>query len=1594
MSTIQAINVTVSGFDPNTKYKFIFKNNGGNWPVRVSPLSGVFFPNSVKSYIYFCSNSGECPESDPNVFYNVPENSLTAPGLDLDNKSLYTILDLEIRDNNSDELLYTHPCVMQCDQCIPKLSLSFNNDNGDLSLTKDDGNSKRFNVKCDGLIPNQEYTYVLSGGGGNWPLKITPRSGIITTSSSDFTINGLLSFCPSTGACPSTDPSIINYQNIENRRFSEDPYSIVDVSLVPNDDTFQNKIAGSFSATCLDCIPAIQILSPNFINIGSNNSNNEFEVTVNNLVIGERYNYSFAGLDGNWPLILSPQSGSVVATSDSMKIPVVATFCTATGLCPSGSPGIMPYTNLRSSSVALNSIKKQSRFKMSLNQNAYATPVAYSNDIVAVCNDCLPLLKARLPSSTALSLGDGNYVAFNLQIENMVPGIEYQYVFKNIDSNWPAIINPLSGSIIRNNDGGTTQTVPASVTLCQSTGLCPNGCANVLTYTAAPNCNNKIARFKAEVTAVGYDIPSVNSNSYIVTCNDCIPMPSAVLPNVIVDSDNEKLFNVIIDNLSPTSEYRYKFISLDSNWPVSISPISGVITSASEHTLSVSASFCQNTGVCPNGSPNILPYTAGSSKQFNFGSLNKFAKIRLEIDPVLPSNNDSATVYSNEAMIKCSGCIQTPTITVPKEVTIGLDNFATINISGANLSPNTEYKYKLLSLDSNWPTVVNPVSGSVVKSSTCNIPVSVSFCASTGICPDGNKNILSYNISTSYNQFTLSSLQKSSKFQVQFDPVDDDLPIVYSNESLIRCSGCLPDPEIILPDTVVISDNNPKKFFISGINLLDGVEYRYRFIGLDSNWPTVLNPISGNIISSTSVHIPIEASFCVSTGVCSNGSKNVLDYTLANENQYKFNLLSKTSKIKLELIPNTAGLPTVYSNETAIICSGCLPEPEVVLPDTIVVTNINPVKFFMSGINLLEGVEYTYKFIGLDSNWPTMVNPISGTIISSKSFNLPIETSFCASTGICPSSSKNVLNYTLANNSQYTIGLLSKVSKAKLELTPNIAGLQKIYSNETKILCSGCLNPLSAEFKPSLINNPSKNNQNNNIKLNFNGLVPGVEYSYVLEPVKNNWPMTVNPISGTLVSPNTSGEATIYYDICYSTGLCPSDSLYVLPYTYTSDSENRKQFNVRAKVKTLNSSLLEAEAFSNIFSIRCDNADCLPKITISGIPATGGINFRESYRITSVIKNLLPDIVYSYKYKSLDANWPSIVYPASGIIRNASGYEIPTSIQFCKSTGLCPNNGNSSVLAYDLDSVCQTTNNELAFTKYVNFLLEVEPLAVPGLSKVYSNTSLLTMTNNIGGLEITYNPPLNTDGGTVIGSNDGITLNSVSNGAFSLRTKASGLLVGEKYEYSVNYLDSNWPVVITPQSGSFIATQDNKIIYTDVGFCFPSGECSINTKDVILKYRTNSLYNKNRTEFVTVNISVQQSGCPQSIAYGKDYKIECNDCVPNNPVSVAISGGPLLNLGSCCSGTRLMLVNIKGASSSDRYKYEFSSLTNNVTFNQPSSGYLTFTKNGSGVIMGIANTSLDNYDEGVVRFKLSNENNGIEANDYLGLKCGPNECAT
>jgi hypothetical protein len=1312
MSTIKTIDIAVSGLNPNQRYNFEFLNKGGNWPVKVSPLSGVFYPKSVKTYVYFCSNTGECPSSDPAVFYNIPSTNLTNAGLDLENKSLYSVLELKISDFNTRETVYTYPCVVECDECNPKLSMEFNDNMGNLVLSSDDGNSKPFSVTFLGLIPNQSYSYVLNGGGGNWPLKLTPRSGVIQTWSTDYKVEGLLSFCPSTGACPEADTSVINYVNFENRRYSQDPYSIINVSLTPSVEDLQKTVRGSFSVTCSDCIPSVQIESPSFVHVLENNDNNEFEIKVHNLVIGEKYTYNFVGVDANWPLLVSPYSGVITASADTMTLPVSVSFCPATGLCPNDSVGIMSYTTNRSSILSLDTIKKQSRFKMVLNQSSYSVPVINSNDIIAVCNDCIPKSSAKLPASALLENGDNN-TSFDLELDGLIPGVEYRYSFDGLDTNWPVIVSPLSGVILAS---APKHNIPVEVSVCYATGLCPNNGPNVLpyVYNSVTSLVNKNIKLKTNIIPLGsYGLPLFSSNELKVNCESCLDDTTVTLPNaVVVDETNPGLFVIEANKLLPNVEYKYKIVTTESNWPTVVSQTSGTINNKTSASIGTSVVFCAATGFCANGAPNVLPYNIGSSSQFSFGSLEKFTKLKIELDPV---TEGLPTIYSNEMTVVCDNCVTPLSAKIPDNINlIGGINFnsSNFNLELEGLIPGIEYRYSFDGLDSNWPAMVSPISGTILATeSSYSVPVSLTLCYSTGLCPTSGPNILSY----TYNANS-SSINKIVRFKANIIPSGYGLSGVSSNQAVVSCNNCLNETTIIVPSNETIDSANNYAFNAEIEGLLPNVEYKYKYVSVDGNWPAIISPISGTIRNTRTYEIPTSASFCASTGVCGNNAPNVLSYSLGSACQLNYSPLSKFTKFKLELDPVTEGLPTVYSNDITFTCDDCFNPLSVVNPSgfitltdkdsTVVQTNIN---------NMVVGKRYSYVVEGVDSTWPATAYPFSGTILATgSSCVLDTTVTLCPSTGLCPNGVDNVLSWSIDPSCTVNFGKVDKSVKLRLKVKEENCDNNDTYSNETRISCLGCIKPIS-------------------------------------------------------------------------------------------------------------------------------------------------------------IVNISQDL--------------------------------------------------SLLLADDIVGISDTTN-------------------------------------------------------------------------YQLKSSISGLIVGESYKYNINYIDSNWPTVVSAQSGSFIATDPTKNVYTDIGFCYPSGECSSDTRDAILKYKNNSLYDKSNTKFISFNMSVEPSGCNGSKSYSDDFTVKCLDCLPNIEYRVNFSGSPIMALPvGCCSGTRLMLVNINGAIPGDVHKYEFSSLSPNVTFNIPFSGYTTFQQGGSGTIMAIANTTLTNYDEAVVKFKLSNEATGFEANDYLGLKCGP-ECAT
>jgi hypothetical protein len=1172
MSTIKILDLAVSGLDPHTKYKFAFENKGGNWPIRVSPLSGVFYPERVKTYVYFCANSGECLSSDPNVFFNLPSNNPSVPGLSLEEKSLYSVLDLVIKDFDTSEVVYTHPCIVECDECADRLSIFTT----DLHLTTASNNFAQYSITFSNLIPNQSYSYNLDGIGGNWPIKVSPVSGTITPHSNSYTAKGIVSFCPYSGACVSNDTSVLNYSLDfdNNRQYSQDPYSVVKVTLAPTDDYLQKGVTDTFIVTCDECIPQLNIVvENNVVFIDDVNVGATLNVAFNNLVPGERYQYIFNGKDGNWPLIVSSHSGALYASSSSAIIPFAVNFCSTTGICPDTIAGVMSYDTDQNNPVNINNIHKQSQFNISVYQDGRSEPVAISNDVLVKCNDCIQNANALL--DPVVILEDVNTGTTNATLNNLIVGETYNYHFESVNNNWPLNIYPVSGSIVATN---STVDIATKIVYCESSGACPSGMLNVLDYT-----------------------------------------------------------------------------------------------------------FDNNSVLSPN------------------------TNVKLIVNPV---NSLLSSFRSNTMNVQCVNCLAPKTIAqLPAQIVLdGPQIEATdVELTFDNLLVGETYNYYYRGVNNNWPAALYPISGTIVASdTTVTITSKLKICASTGLCPSTNTTVLSYNYANS------SPLNKNINFVADIVPQKSYLDSFSSNHCSVYCNNCIAKPLISLSSDTVLTDTDTHNLSINIENISPDYQYSYRLLSTNANWPVVIYPISGTIEGVSNKAFDAKLSFCASTGICAS-SNNVLDYQVGSVCDKYFNPLNKFAQIKLELQTNNTE-PPIYSDETIIGCDGCIHSISVSLDREYLDlqnTNIVTVTGYIN--NLVPNKTYFYEVEGLEGTWPVMVYPLSGTIYSSgNNIAMPIKLSFCPSTGVCPQNADlPVLPYTVDNNCFTDFGGSVKYSMFRLKVSDSECDSETVYSNTTRLSCS----------------------------------------------------------------------------------------------------------------------------------------DCLPKPTV---------RYKDNANLVNTLE------------KSITSNNP-----------------------------------------------------------------------------------------------------------------------------YELHTMFSGLVVGQNYDYVVNYVDSNWPVVVTPQSGSFIAKNLTKSIKTNVAFCYPTGECVSNNTDAILSYSSNSIYDNSDKKFITINFDLTSSDCSMPTVYGEDFNLICDNCFPQSSYSVSISGGPIMTLPiSCCSGTRLITTNISGAVPKIQHAYYFEPLSPNVSIQSPSSGYVTFKDSGSYNVFAISNINLSEYDEGLIRFRLINTSDSVENIDYLAIKCGNAECPT
>lgn len=563
MSTIKTLNVKVNGLNPSQKYRFNLTNAGGNWPVRVSPLSGVFYPDHVKSYVYFCSTTGECPQNDPSVFYNTPASDLTIPGLAVDTMSLYSVLQLSVTEFDCDDVIFTHPCVVECDECIPNLDIQVNS----LNLDANGGYSSVVNANINGMIPNQQYKYEFSGAGGSWPVKIIPRTGVISSSTSQSVVSSLLTVCSSTGVCPSGDPNVLNA--VSKYNVSDRLYSLIELSLDPLDTpntNYQSKTKNLFSVQCDDCLQDVGVINQQGPEISITSSDqNPFELSslVTDLIPGEIYRYTVNRVKSNWPCVVSKRSGEFMAISSNKLLKTNIGFCYPSGSCNANNADV--FASYSNDGLGGTANKKYITLNLSVEPVNTLAAKLYSDDFTLLCEGCLPMnsLNAHFINTPSISLSGcacSDPQLAMVSVTGAVPSNVYEFIFSS-----PSELVSFS---------------PASGTT--SFGASGSGLLMTVMNLSLASGDQSVVQFRLKDKTSNDEVSdnlAVQCVPNIASCNVIQPLYASFAdgPSMMLVDDcacsGIRLMSVNISGVVPSNTYTYMFESTSPQ--ISFNPVSG-----------------------------------------------------------------------------------------------------------------------------------------------------------------------------------------------------------------------------------------------------------------------------------------------------------------------------------------------------------------------------------------------------------------------------------------------------------------------------------------------------------------------------------------------------------------------------------------------------------------------------------------------------------------------------------------------------------------------------------------------------------------------------------------------------------------------------------------------------------------------------------------------------------------------------------------------------------------------------------------------------------------------------------------------------------
>jgi hypothetical protein len=120
-----------------------------------------------------------------------------------------------------------------------------------------------------------------------------------------------------------------------------------------------------------------------------------------------------------------------------------------------------------------------------------------------------------------------------------------------------------------------------------------------------------------------------------------------------------------------------------------------------------------------------------------------------------------------------------------------------------------------------------------------------------------------------------------------------------------------------------------------------------------------------------------------------------------------------------------------------------------------------------------------------------------------------------------------------------------------------------------------------------------------------------------------------------------------------------------------------------------------------------------------------------------------------------------------------------------------------------------------------------------------------------------------------------------------VKLEYKGLIRKLDYQYQIESLGGNWPIVVVPSSGVFVASSKTGVIDAQVLFCSDASVCSDSNTDV-MDYNINysSMINNNNL-FTILRAKIFEKGTNGSDAvFSKEKLVECQECISQPIVNI------------------------------------------------------------------------------------------------------------